>query len=81
MTTQEMKKKLIEAYNVKQLSKINKYTKKLSGMVVSQVQQEYDLVVLGKEYKPKKKKKSKNGLGVKLEDSLIRDDIDVWSKQ
>ena len=56
MTTQEMKKKLIEAYNVKQLSKINKYTKKLSGMVVSQVQQEYDLVVLGKEYKPKKKK-------------------------
>ncbi len=52
-----MKKKLIELYNVKQSTKSSKYAKKLSGMVSGQVQQEYDLIVLGKEYKPKKKSK------------------------
>ncbi len=79
MTTQEMKKKLIELYNAKQSTKSSKYAKKLGGMVSGQVQQEYDLIVLGKEYKPKKKSKSKNGLGVKLEESRIKEDVkDVW---
>jgi len=85
MTVQEMKKKLIELYKSKQLTRISRYTKKLSGMVVSQVNQEYDLVVLGKEYKPakvnkpKKEKKSKHGLGVEIEESRMKDDIkDVW---
>ena len=55
MTIQEQKAKLIDVFNAKCVQKMATYKRKVDGMNSTLIQQEYDLVVLGKKNKPKKK--------------------------
>ena len=55
MEVREMKEKLINDFKSHQAKSLEGYVKKINGMVAVQIKQEYDTVILGKEYKPKKK--------------------------
>ena len=57
MTTSEKREKLLELFQGKQATALNNYRKKITSMTNAQIEQEYDLVVLGKIFEQPKQKK------------------------
>jgi len=83
MTPQEMKKALKDKYDSGIQAKRLKYHQHIDGMTTALLQQEYDLVILGKKYVAPKKQEKKERLSKKelkeVEKDLKEDDIEgVW---
>jgi len=76
MTTQEKKAKLIETFHSRQLTALFNYRKKITAMNSTQVEQEYSIVILDKEYKPPKKKEAVKKVDKKVKED--KSDLSEW---
>jgi hypothetical protein len=79
LTIQQKKDKLIHEYTQRQTEKMRGYIKKIKSMTNMRLQQEYDIIILGKEYKPEKKKAFKEEMTYKKSKKVDKNDIkDMW---
>ena len=76
MTTNEKREKLLELFQGKQATALNNYRKKITSMTNAQIEQEYDLVVLGKIFEqPKQKKRT---IKRKMTNEEVDKDMPNW---